>query len=179
MKNPLKNQSGESLTLPAMSSGGLLLLPVWPKTHLAVSYYGVKAHIPRQVFGAVVDGRLYYGANWLCDGHADRIVLLADPVDHPTCENCLSKSRPVVYRMFGIDRQLLYIGSTCLPRNRFRQHQQEQSWWPEVVKIETTSYDSMPAARLAEYQAILAEHPRYNRQRAVNRQGCVSRSDAA
>ena len=73
----------------------------------------------------------------------------------------------VVYRIFDASGVLLYIGRTVSGRMRARwkAHRKTQPWWPEVKRIDLAFYDSWREAFLEERRAILAEHPRHNKER--------------
>jgi hypothetical protein len=69
-----------------------------------------------------------------------------------------------VYRFFNRERELLYVGETNSPKDRFKQHAAEQPWWHEVdmrlTKI--TWWDSRVEGEAEEARAIKAELPKYN-----------------
>jgi hypothetical protein len=68
----------------------------------------------------------------------------------------------VLYRCWDSDGNLLYIGLSWSPGDRFRQHEREKSWWPLVESITLEHYDSPEELSLAEVNAIQSEHPLYN-----------------
>jgi hypothetical protein len=67
-----------------------------------------------------------------------------------------------VYRLFGGDDLLLYIGVAKYFGRRWHQHAQAQPWWPEVRRQAVDWYPSRAEALAAETSAIKAEFPRYN-----------------
>lgn len=67
-----------------------------------------------------------------------------------------------VYRLFAADDTLLYIGISKRFGDRWIQHAKAKEWWPEVHHQTISWYDSEPAARQVEEDAIKAEHPRFN-----------------
>jgi len=70
--------------------------------------------------------------------------------------------RTVVYRLYDAADVLLYVGSSKNPAQRWKQHRQLKSWWPQVARREVAWFDSRPDALFAERQAILAENPLHN-----------------
>lgn len=70
-----------------------------------------------------------------------------------------------LYRFYSDSGQLLYIGLTSNPGNRFQQHQQDKPWWHEVAGIAVEKYESREAVKAAETRAIAVEKPKYNVQR--------------
>ena len=68
-----------------------------------------------------------------------------------------------MYRLFGTDGRLLYIGVTAQPEKRWRQHAGEKIWWDDVADIRMERYPDRACALLAEQAAIIEEKPRYNR----------------
>ena len=72
-----------------------------------------------------------------------------------------------VYRIFDAAGALLYIGHTRFARIwvRWREHRTTKPWWPEVARIDLALYDDWYEAFLEERRAILAEYPRYNKER--------------
>lgn len=70
--------------------------------------------------------------------------------------------RTALYRLFDVDRQLLYVGIGFDPAARWRAHAVEKDWWHLVADKVVTWHDSREAAEVAEAEAILAERPRFN-----------------
>jgi predicted GIY-YIG superfamily endonuclease len=68
----------------------------------------------------------------------------------------------VLYRMFNRDGDLLYVGLTNNPKNRFKTHSKTQEWWREVATISVQTFDSRNQLAAAESQAIKDEKPLYN-----------------
>lgn len=73
-----------------------------------------------------------------------------------------SNSVFVLYRFYGTDNTLLYIGQTQNPPGRMKQHAHEKSWWTEVGRIELQHYGSLPELVAAEREAITSEKPAHN-----------------
>lgn len=66
-----------------------------------------------------------------------------------------------VYRIYGADGRLLYVGMTGDLRQRFWQHA-SQRWFLLAETIRVEWFATEKAAREAERQAIRAEHPQRN-----------------
>lgn len=67
-----------------------------------------------------------------------------------------------LYRFFGADDALLYIGISIHPFARMGQHQGDKSWWGEVVKVTIERHPNRADVEAAEKLAIKTEEPRYN-----------------
>ena len=67
-----------------------------------------------------------------------------------------------LYRLFGDDDALLYIGIAKTFGKRWHQHAQVQPWWPEVRRQAIDWFPDRPSAESAEAPAIKAERPKYN-----------------
>jgi len=72
-----------------------------------------------------------------------------------------------LYRSFGSDSQLLYIGVSSNLRERLRRHRQRAAWWPaaELIRLEPFAMEYL--ALDAERAAIRAERPQFNVRSAV------------
>lgn len=70
--------------------------------------------------------------------------------------------RSAVYRVFGDGQQLLYIGSSERPRQRWHEHRHRTAWWPQARVYSLTWLPTREAAYEAEALAIAAEHPVFN-----------------
>jgi len=66
-----------------------------------------------------------------------------------------------VYTAYG-EQSVLYIGSTDSLPKRLGTHARKAPWWGQLVRIETTEYDSLPEARDAEVDRIRAMRPDFN-----------------
>lgn len=82
--------------------------------------------------------------------------------------------RTALYRLFDAGDELLYVGISRHPDVRWRQHQKDKTWWPQVVRKELLWHDSRLAAGAAEQRAIDAENPRFNGQRGERRIALIS-----
>ncbi|MFZ4160489.1 type II toxin-antitoxin system prevent-host-death family antitoxin [Streptomyces griseoincarnatus] len=54
------------------------------------------------------------------------------------------------------------MGASADPRGRFRQHQRDKAWWPEVAAREVEWFGSREEALKQEARAIVRELPRHN-----------------
>jgi predicted GIY-YIG superfamily endonuclease len=70
--------------------------------------------------------------------------------------------RAALYRLYGADGTLLYVGITFDPKTRFWQHGDRKEWWWEVARNTVTWYRSRYDALRAETAAIKTERPLYN-----------------
>lgn len=73
----------------------------------------------------------------------------------------------VLYRMFNRDGVLLYVGITNDPKERFKAHGGEKSWWSEVANVTVEHLPSRQHLQAAESNAITNERPLYNIVRPV------------
>jgi len=67
-----------------------------------------------------------------------------------------------LYRLFGADDELLYVGVAGNPGRRFEQHRKDKPWWGEVITVTLEHFPTRPDALAAEVTAIEEERPRYN-----------------
>jgi hypothetical protein len=67
-----------------------------------------------------------------------------------------------LYRHFGHDGKLLYVGLTNEPPVRLRKHRQDKPWWLDVRNTTYEYFDTRPEVQEAERRAIRAEHPAWN-----------------
>lgn len=74
--------------------------------------------------------------------------------------------RTVLYRFFGADDRLLYVGITDKPGQRWEAHMRSKPWWPKVMRQTAEWYPSRGAAVDAEIKAIRDEGPLYNKRYA-------------
>lgn len=85
----------------------------------------------------------------------------------PTETDRPAEDRPaVLYRMFGADGELLYIGMSTTRMRRFFEHQRSKDWFTEVARLELEHFASAFEASWAERAAIHTEDPRENRRSA-------------
>jgi len=74
-----------------------------------------------------------------------------------------------LYRLFDAEGVLLYIGITRHPGVRWKQHQDDKSWWPLVAEKRIEWWDTRLSAGQAEQRAIQEESPLHNSQREPRR----------
>lgn len=67
-----------------------------------------------------------------------------------------------LYRFWDHADELLYVGITASPSQRWRQHAGDKPWWSEVNKVTLDPFPTREAVLKAERAAITAERPRYN-----------------
>lgn len=69
-----------------------------------------------------------------------------------------------LYRLYGQDGVLLYVGITKNIRVRFAHHARNKDWWPQVDRGRTRIVwlDDRPTAEAAELEAIRDERPVHN-----------------
>ena len=72
----------------------------------------------------------------------------------------------VLYRFYSATGQLLYVGITMNPAQRFRSHRDTKTWWGDVAGISIENYDTREDLENAERRAIQVEHPLHNIVRA-------------
>jgi prophage antirepressor-like protein len=67
-----------------------------------------------------------------------------------------------LYRFFGQQGQLLYVGISWRMAERVGAHRAEQPWWGDVCSVEMEQYLDRASAQAAELAAIQGENPLYN-----------------
>jgi predicted GIY-YIG superfamily endonuclease len=70
--------------------------------------------------------------------------------------------RNTLYRFYDDSGQLLYIGISMTPWERFRQHRADKPWWDEIATITKENHNSREEVLSAEKEAIKAERPMHN-----------------
>jgi excinuclease UvrABC nuclease subunit len=68
-----------------------------------------------------------------------------------------------LYRFYGADKQLLYVGITGQPRERWPVHRRKAAWWFRAAFVAVEIHDTEWQALDAERAAIRAENPQFNR----------------
>lgn len=66
-----------------------------------------------------------------------------------------------VYRLYSAD-DLLYVGMSNNPLERFIEHRADKDWWPQVELYSIEWFDTRAEAEYAEEDAIKDEWPLYN-----------------
>lgn len=82
----------------------------------------------------------------------------------------LQEAPHVLYRFFGRDGSLLYVGITANVGSRWKTHSREKPWWTEVASCTIEHFTDRPSVEGAEIQAIRTEAPQYN---VVHNQGLL------
>lgn len=80
----------------------------------------------------------------------------------------LVAERTALYRVWGKDDLLLYIGISDDFGRRWKQHAKQQLWWDEMKRLTADEwFDTRDDAEFAETVAIRTEKPKYNIAKAV------------
>lgn len=74
----------------------------------------------------------------------------------------VATKRYTVYRLYGAERNPLYVGCTKDLEVRLATHAQQRQWWPDVAGVETEVFESWEDARVAELATIRKLVPRHN-----------------
>lgn len=77
-------------------------------------------------------------------------------------ETPLKPATYTLYRFFGANEELLYIGLTAAPWDRWRAHSRDKAWWTEVETVTVEHFEDFESLAAAERNAIGLERPRYN-----------------
>lgn len=85
--------------------------------------------------------------------------------------------RTVLYRFYGARDELLYVGVTDNPGERWTDHMREKPWWAKVRRQTGEWFGSREAAEDAERKAIENELPRYNVVHSRNAPGPLSATE--
>lgn len=67
-----------------------------------------------------------------------------------------------VYRLYDLDHDLIYVGSSSNPKTRFVQHAQHHAWWEDVASWVVEWFPDRDAAREEEAHLIRTGSPLYN-----------------
>jgi hypothetical protein len=67
-----------------------------------------------------------------------------------------------IYRLYNAEHNLLYVGITKVPAQRFGAHRVQSLWWSKVAKIETDTVADLETAARQEVEQIGSLKPRYN-----------------
>jgi hypothetical protein len=67
-----------------------------------------------------------------------------------------------LYRLFGEDNALLYVGISDTFGRRWHEHAHSQPWWLEVRRQSIDWYPSRQDAEDGEAEAVKNEHPQHN-----------------
>lgn len=77
-------------------------------------------------------------------------------------ESELSSRPHVLYRFFGLNDELLYVGITCDVGSRWNRHADDKPWWAEVSRTTLAHFPDRSQVLDAETRAIAEERPKYN-----------------
>jgi len=75
----------------------------------------------------------------------------------------LEPSNQTLYRFFNANHELLYVGITNNPFNRFSGHSKDKNWFSEIAYSTFEHYPNRLAVDKAETAAIKSEKPKYNK----------------
>lgn len=78
----------------------------------------------------------------------------------------------LVYRLYNAADELIYVGITGNPEQRFKYHWRHQPWWDEVRRSKFTVFPTEVAARQAERALIESVLPRENDCRLAQKLRC-------
>lgn len=67
-----------------------------------------------------------------------------------------------LYRFYGTDAELLYVGVSDDWPTRLKQHSRTQHWFQDVREVSCVDYPDREGAEHAERAAIIEEQPRFN-----------------
>ena len=67
-----------------------------------------------------------------------------------------------LYRLYGADGQLLYVGIADDPLSRLKQHRKDKDWFQWVANTSFQTFETRDEALNAEAKAIRSEHPAHN-----------------
>lgn len=74
----------------------------------------------------------------------------------------LAAQAHALYRFYGQDGTLLYVGMTMDPGRRWKEHAADKSWWHEVADITVEQFATRDEVLEAERWAIIRGRPKYN-----------------
>jgi hypothetical protein len=70
-----------------------------------------------------------------------------------------------LYKHYGRDRKLLYVGISLSALQRLIQHRSDAEWFDQIHMIIVRKYPTRKAARAAELKLILDKNPPFNREK--------------
>lgn len=73
-----------------------------------------------------------------------------------------NRSTTTLYRYFGAEHELLYVGISKHPLHRLGEHRVDKAWWLKIESVSLTHYSTRAEALAAEQAAIVAERPLHN-----------------
>lgn len=92
---------------------------------------------------------------------AEKAQAVKDEARRKAAENG-DASRTALYRLRNAADELLYVGISANPLQRWLQHAADKAWWPETASMSLAWFDSHAEAAAMEIHAIRTERPRYN-----------------
>jgi hypothetical protein len=139
------------------------VFPVRPKVEYGIALrLGTRVHRIKAAAASVFNGRMHFGARWLCNAYSPDISFLVAPTPAPLCKRCERAKAPSVYRCFDASGRLLYLGHSSNVPVRTSQHALYSPWWPEVARVQAELFATVLEALAAEEDAIRDEHPLHN-----------------
>ena len=78
-----------------------------------------------------------------------------------------SEGKTQLYRHYGADGSLLYVGVSLSTVQRLSQHRDGSGWFTEIKRIEVEDFLTRQEALRAETRAIIEEDPKYNIRKKV------------
>jgi hypothetical protein len=143
------------------------VVKVHPKTPYVASRRGGLAHLNDGVAAVFYDNAAQFAARFMCGHGSKDVAILPDAsVYGGVCARCDDVAKgPGVYRCLAAVGSLLYIGSARAPMERLKIHKTQTPWWPEVADVKVERFPTIFEARAAEWLAIGAENPLYNKRR--------------
>ena len=75
--------------------------------------------------------------------------------------------RTALYRLYDSTEALLYVGVTGDPRRRFRQHERDKPWWPQVATRDIEWFPDKRSALDTERDTVRNDAPRYNQRGTI------------
>src|SRR5690348_7253561 len=73
-----------------------------------------------------------------------------------------SPERTALYRLYGADDALLYVGISTEPTQRLKKHRWTQHWGDLIARQSIEWLDTWAAAEVAERKAVQTERPIHN-----------------
>jgi len=89
-------------------------------------------------------------------------AVLAKPRPSRVKKTAEQSDSHVLYRFYDDTEQLLYVGITANPPQRFKAHRADKHWWSTVSTVRLQTFMSRRELESAEREAIKSERPIYN-----------------
>jgi predicted GIY-YIG superfamily endonuclease len=71
------------------------------------------------------------------------------------------EGQTAVYRLYGSDRRLLYVGISTNPDRRWYEHSLEKMWWHLVTEKQVSWHENREQALIVEEEVERRENPRF------------------